>query len=107
MDRQFGPPAPDADESMQIEPRGATCGGECRQRLNNPYRQQKAAEGEWLFRLLAEQQRVVLDQVVANQNMANQQMWDRVAQLLALQTPTETPPGAPADIPNPLPGMRA
>lgn len=33
-------------------------------------------EGELLFRFLAEQQRVALYQVLANQSMAYQQMWD-------------------------------
>lgn len=43
----------------------------------------QAVDGERLFGFLANQHRALADQVAANQAMSNQQMWDRVAQLLS------------------------
>lgn len=41
--------------------------------------QPQMMEAELLFHLLADQHRSSLDQVAANQNAANQQMWNQVA----------------------------
>lgn len=49
------------------------------------YQQQQSMERVSIFWFLAEQHRASLDQVTANQNKVNQQMWDQVAQLLASQ----------------------
>lgn len=67
----------------------------------------QATEGEWLFWLLAEQQRATLDQVMANQNTANQQMWGRVAQFLTSQALKVGQTRAAVAKPGPNPGMRS
>lgn len=53
--------------------------------------QQQATENDRLFQMLAEQQKDVLAQVLAEQVTANQQVWDHVAQSLAVQRLAEQP----------------
>lgn len=54
-------------------------------------RQSQPAKAERLFHLLADQHQASLVQVAANQNAANQQIWDQVAQLLMSQQPPPAP----------------
>lgn len=98
MDRQFGSPGPGlVEEAMQLDPRPRGGGG-CHMVENActapappggaremTGQQPQPMEGERLFRLLTDQHWVSLDQVAANQNSSNQQIWNWVAQLLASQ----------------------
>lgn len=58
--------------------------------------QQQAAKNDRLFQMLAKQQKAILNQVMASQAAANQQLWDQVAQSLATPRRSEGPRGLTA-----------